>query len=132
LWRAAARDLDLIFALQWERTVNQDNTVSVQNLSLQIEAVGSRNTLAGCSVTVHQHLDGTFSLTRGPHRLGRYDAQGRALVDNKTRRERAVEEPRGGKVIKPTFGLGNPAQNAGFPLSHSPDGCWSFNSNRTF
>jgi len=97
------RDLDLIFALQWERTVNRDNTVSVQNLSLQIEAVGWRNTLAGCSVTVHQHLDGTFSLTHGPHRLGRYDAQGRALVDNKTRRERAVEKPRGGKVIKPTF-----------------------------
>jgi transposase len=84
------RDLDLIFALQWERTVNRDNTVSVQNLSLQIEAVGWRNTLAGCSVTVHQHLDGTFSLTHGPHRLGRYDAQGRALVDNKTRRERAA------------------------------------------
>jgi transposase len=97
------RDLDLIFALQFERTVNRDNTVSVQNLGLQIEAVGWRGTLAGCSVTVHQHLDGTFSLTHGPHRLGRYDAQGTALTENKTRRARAVEKPRGGKVIKPTF-----------------------------
>src|SRR5438105_10587151 len=34
-----SRDLDLIFALQFERTVNRDNTVSIQNLSLQIEAV---------------------------------------------------------------------------------------------
>ena len=33
------RDLDLIFGLQFERTVNRDNTVSVQNLRLQIEAV---------------------------------------------------------------------------------------------
>ena len=97
------RDLDLIFALQWERTVNRDNTVSVQNLSLQIEAVRWRGTLAGCNVTVHQHLDGSFSLTHGPHRLGRYDAHGTALLDNKTRRGRAVEKPRGGKVQKPTF-----------------------------
>jgi hypothetical protein len=58
-----SRDLDLIFALQFERTVNRDNTVSIQNLSLQIEAVRCRASLAGCSVTVHQHLDGSFSLT---------------------------------------------------------------------
>jgi transposase len=97
------RDLDLIFALQFERTVNRDNTVSVQNLSLQIEAVRWRGTLAGCHVTVHQHLDGTYSLTHGPHRLGRYDALGAAWAENKTRRGRAVEKPRAGKVINPTF-----------------------------
>jgi transposase len=39
-----SRDLDLIFALQFERTVNRDHTVSIQNLSLQIEAVRWRNT----------------------------------------------------------------------------------------
>src|SRR6202051_3487429 len=74
-----SRDLDLIFALQFERTVNRDNTVSIQNLRLQIEAVRWRASLAGCSVTVHQHLDGTFSLTHGPHRLGRYDGGGAPL-----------------------------------------------------
>src|ERR1700720_4710213 len=98
-----SRDPDLIFALQFERTVNRDNTVSIQNLRLQIEAVRWRASLAGCSVTVHQHLDGTFSLTHGPHRLGRYSAQGAGLADNKTSRERAVEKPRGGKVQTPTF-----------------------------
>src|SRR5438132_1201677 len=38
------------------------------------------------------------------------------------------------KSPKPDFptSLGNPAKSAGFPLSHSPDCCWSFNSNRTF
>ena len=98
-----SRDLDLIFALQFERTVNRDNTVSIQNLSLQIEAVRWRASLAGCTVTVHQHLDGSYSLTHGPHRLGRYSAQGAALADNKTQRGRAVEKTRGGKVQNPTF-----------------------------
>ena len=77
--RRSSRDLDLIFALQFERSVNRDNTVSFQNLSLQIERVRWRATLAGCQVTVHQHLNGTLSLTHGPQCLGRYDAQGRPL-----------------------------------------------------
>ena len=79
-----SKDLDLIFSLQFERTVNRDNTVSFQNLTLQIEAVRWRATLAGCSVTVHQHLDGTISLTHGPHRLGRYTALGLAITSTKT------------------------------------------------
>src|SRR5499425_933481 len=71
-----SRDLELIFSLQFERSVNRDNTVSFQNLSLQIERVRWRATLAGCQVMVHQHLNGTLSLTHGPHCLGRYDADG--------------------------------------------------------
>jgi transposase len=74
-----SRDLERIFSLQFERSVNRDNTVSFQNLSLQIERVRWRATLAGCQVVVHQHLNGTLSLTHGPHCLGRYDADGRAL-----------------------------------------------------
>jgi transposase len=73
------RDLQRIFSLQFERTVNRDNTVSLQNLSLQIEPVKWRGTLAGCTVTAHQHLDGTLSLSYGPHCLGRYDAAGSPL-----------------------------------------------------
>ena len=42
------RDLDLIFSLQFERTVNRDNTVSFENMTLQIEKVNWRGTLAGC------------------------------------------------------------------------------------
>jgi transposase len=97
------RDLNLIFALQFERTVNRDNTVSFQNLSLQIERVRWRASLAGCQAVVHQHLDGTLSLTHGPHCLGRYTAQGTALATTEMPARRAVEKPRGGKVIKPTF-----------------------------
>jgi transposase len=82
--RRSGRDLGLIFALQFERTVNRDNTVSIQNLSLQIERVRWRATLAGCSVTVHQHLDGTFTITYGPQRLGRYSAKGVSIEKAKS------------------------------------------------
>ena len=68
----ASRDLERVFSLQFERTVNRDNTVSFQNLHLQIERVKWRGTLAGCNVTAHQHLDGSLSLSFGPHCLGRY------------------------------------------------------------
>ena len=97
------RDLDLIFALQFERAVQRDNTVSFQNLSLQMERVGWRATLAGCQVVVHQHLDGTLSITHGPHRLGRYTADGTEQTANKMPARRAVEKTRDGKVKKTTF-----------------------------
>src|ERR1700726_1185483 len=74
-----SRDLERVFSLQFERSVNRDNTVSFQNLSLQIERVRWRATLAGCQVVVHQHLNGSLSLTHGPHCLGRYDAGGAPL-----------------------------------------------------
>jgi transposase len=98
-----SRDLNLVFSVQNERAVNRDNTVSFQNLSLQLERVGWRATLAGCQVTVHQHLDGTLSLSHGPHRLGRYNAQGKALAQAIPLAQRAVEKTRGGKVRKTTF-----------------------------
>src|SRR5207302_2630486 len=97
------RALDLVFALQFERTVNRDHTVSFQNLSLQMERVGWRATLAGCQEIVHQHLEGTLSITNGPHLLGRYTAQGTAEAAAKMPARRAVEKTRDGKVMKPTF-----------------------------
>jgi hypothetical protein len=98
-----SRDLERIFSLQFERTVNRDNTVSFQNLSLQMQRVRWRATLAGCQVVVHQHLDGTLSLTHGPHCLGRYTALGTALETTNIPAREAVEKPLRGKVIKPTF-----------------------------
>ena len=86
------RDLDLVFALQFERTVNRDNTVSWQKLNLQIDRQSWRGTLAGCTVTVHQQLDGTLSLTYGPHRLGHYSAQGVPIVNAKMPARKAVEK----------------------------------------
>jgi len=77
--RATGRDLDRIFSIQHERTVNRDNTVSVDNRVLQIDKSRWRATLAGCRVTVCEHLDGRLSVVYGPHRVGRYNAQGQPL-----------------------------------------------------
>jgi transposase len=96
------QNLDLTFSLQFERAVNRDNTVSFQNLNLQIEAVRWRASLAGCTVRVHQHLDGTLTLTYGPQRLGRYRADGQRLLQTMAARP-VVEKTRAGKVQKPTF-----------------------------
>lgn len=94
-------DLERIFSLQQERVVGRDNTVSFLNLSLQIERVKWRGTLAGCQVTVHQHLDGSLSLSYGPHCLGRYSAQGVALTTNGAARstvEKTAQAP--GKSLR--------------------------------
>jgi len=96
------QNLDLIFSLQFERAVNRDNTVSFQHLSLQIEPVRWRATLAGCTVRVHQHLDGTLTVTHGPQRLGRYSAEGKLLL-HKMAAPQVVEKTRDGKVQNPTF-----------------------------
>lgn len=101
---AARKNLDLIFSLQYERTVNRDNTVSFQNLVLQIQRVAWRATLAGCSVIVHQHLDGTISLTHGPHRLGHYTGQGAAIDTTQTAARQKLWKRRGvEKSPKRTF-----------------------------
>jgi transposase len=97
------KDLERIFALHFERTVNRDNTVSFQNLTLQIEPVRWRATLAGCTATVHQHLDRSLSLSYGPHSLGRYDERGGPIFNSKPTAGKAVEKTRGGKVEKQTF-----------------------------
>jgi len=96
------RDLDLVFSLQSQRTVNKDNTVNFQNFNLQIEKVSWRGTLAGCTVTVHQHLDTTLSITYGPQRLGYYTSHGDPIVKTSAA-QKVVEKTLRGKVQKQTF-----------------------------
>ena len=66
------KDLELVFALQYERVVARDNTVSFAGRNWQLERTRLRGTLAGCHVLVHEHLDNTLSITFGPHVVGRY------------------------------------------------------------
>ena len=70
--RLRRKDLDWIFSVQNERTVNQDNTVSVENRLFQLEKTRWRNTLAGQTVVVHEHLDGRVSIRYGPHVIAQY------------------------------------------------------------
>jgi transposase len=66
------KDLDDIFSLQQERVVNQDNTVHLDNRVFQIEKTRWRNTLAGMTVEVHEHLDGSVTIHYGPHRIAKF------------------------------------------------------------
>jgi transposase len=68
------RDLDDIFSVQQERVVSQDNTVQLDNRVFQIEKTRWRNTLAGMTVEVHEHLDGSVTIHSGPHRIAEFAA----------------------------------------------------------
>ena len=67
--RTKRKDLDWIFSIQTERTVNPDNTITLDNRILQIEKTRWRNTLAGCTVIVHELINGTIAVRFGPHEV---------------------------------------------------------------
>ena len=73
--RLRRNDLDWIFSAQHERTVNQDNTIQVGNRVFQLEKTRWRNTLAGQTVVVHEHLDGRVSIRYGPHLIAQYSGE---------------------------------------------------------
>jgi transposase len=77
--RTTRRDLEWVFSIQHERTVNRDNTVVVDHHLFQLEKSKWRSTLVGCTVTVHELLDGRRAIRYGPHVLGYYDPQGQLL-----------------------------------------------------
>jgi hypothetical protein len=59
------------------------------------DRISWRGTLAGCNVIVHQHLDGTLSMTHGPRRLERYTSQGTPITQAATKQaveSRSVEK----------------------------------------
>jgi len=82
--RATRSDLEWVFSVQTERVVGKDNTVAIGDRLWQIEKSQFRNTLAGSTVTIHEHLDGNVSLRYGPHVVGRYDAKGKSLEKSGT------------------------------------------------
>jgi len=63
-----------------ERMVARDNTVSFANRTWQLERSKLRATLAGCRVTIHEHLDETVSITFGPHLVGRFNLDALPLL----------------------------------------------------
>jgi hypothetical protein len=69
--RCGRSDLDWIFSIQTERVVAQDNTVAIRDQWWQLDKSRWRHTLAGQTVTIHQHLNGTVSIRYGPHVVGR-------------------------------------------------------------
>jgi hypothetical protein len=84
-------DLDTILCHEEARIVGRDNTVTVSHQVLQIAAQPGRRSCAGLEVTVRQHLDGRYTVSRGPLRLGTFGRDGQpvdaaAPVDGRTKR----------------------------------------------
>jgi len=71
--RTRRKDLDWVFSIQHERTVNPDNTIALDNRILQIEKTRWRNTLSGCKVTVYELLNGKIVVRFGPHEVARFE-----------------------------------------------------------
>lgn len=95
-----AVDLDPILCHEEPRVVARDNTVSFGGQVLQIARQPGRASCAGLAVTVRQHLDGHYTVSRGALRLGTFAADGRPVdaagpVDGRTRRPptRPVDRP---------------------------------------
>jgi transposase len=74
--RTSRSDLDWIFTLQTERVAAKDNTVAIGEQIWQLEKSKFRGSLAGCTVTIHEHLDGRVSIRYGPHVVGRFTEAG--------------------------------------------------------
>jgi hypothetical protein len=95
-------DWDRVFSIQNERVVAKDNTVTIQDRCWPLGQRRFRNTLAGCTVTVCQHLDGRISIQWGPHGLETFRAGARRWKRRRLRH------------------LGKLAESARFPLCPPP------------
>ena len=96
--------------MQTERVVDKDNTVKIANRLWQIDKTWFRNTLAGTTVTIHEHLDETVSIRYGPHVVGRFDRAGGKLISK-------ANEKRRGKAGSME---GGENQKQVFTVSHTP------------
>jgi transposase len=106
--RCGRSDLEWVFSIQTERVVAKDNTVAIKDRCWQIDKCRWRHTLAGQTVTIHQHLDDTISIRYGPHTVARFpEGRGKAgaveTVENQTqvshRSHRPLEIARGDSLF---------------------------------
>lgn len=69
-------NIDDILCEHFERTVNADNCVSFERMTLQIPANRYRCHYVRVKVQIHRYLDGSLAIFHGPRRLADYNAQG--------------------------------------------------------
>ncbi len=104
-------DLNQIFCIEAERVVNKDNTIFYETKTLQLEPQPNRRTCVGLHVLVRHHLDGSYSIWKGPHLLGTYNAKGQATKRSKKRRHNGQNRCAGAGGYPPPapvdLGLGN-------------------------
>lgn len=87
-------DLDKIFCFKYERTVNNDNTISFNNRILQIWPSKLRVSFAKCKVMVYEHLDGSISVGYGPHMLGYYLPKNLSTNSHYSQKEKVAKRKR--------------------------------------
>lgn len=88
-------DLEWIFTVQTERVVAKDNTVAIKERDWQLDKCRFRSSLAGCTVMIHEHLDGNVSIRYGPNVVGRFTADGQKRT---SRTPQAEGRGKGGAV----------------------------------
>ena len=70
-------NIDDILCEHFERTVNADNCVSFERMTLQIPANRYRCHYVRVKVQVHRYLDGSLAIFHGPRKLADYDSRGK-------------------------------------------------------
>jgi hypothetical protein len=120
--RPTRTDLEWIFTVQTERTVAKDNTFALQNQIWQLDQTRWRHSLAGCTVTIHEHLDETISVRYGPHVVGRYDRNRDPIPKHERRgKGRAMEALENQKQVfhrsHRSLGISPTARDSHFPTA---------------
>ena len=110
-------DLDWIFSTQSERVVARDNPLAFPDQTWQWEKTRWRYSVAGCAVTVHEHLDGRISGRYGPQVVAGWQASGGTEQPKPRRGKGGVVENQ--TAVPPL--LGNLGDGARFPLSRRAD-----------
>lgn len=75
----AGVDLELVLSVQHTRRVNNDSTVSLSGLALQLPPTTPRPHYVRCEVTVHEFPEGTLGISYQGQLLARYTPQGELL-----------------------------------------------------
>jgi hypothetical protein len=75
--------IDDILCEHFERTVNADNCVSFERMTLQIPANRYRCHYVRVKVQVHRYLDGSLAIFHGPRKLADYDPRGKLKEESK-------------------------------------------------
>jgi hypothetical protein len=118
--RTSRTDLNWVFTVQTERVLAKDNTVAIAERSWQIGKTRFRHTLAGRTVTVHEHLDGTVSIRFGPHVMGRFTTEGEPVGHKEERRGKGGSRGTGENQKQVSSGSHTPlgiARDSHFPTA---------------
>ena len=112
-----AIDVNEMLYAEEVRTVAKDNTIPFCGLIFQIEPQPGRRSCVGLTVQVRRHLDGTYSIRRGPLVFGRFDATACPVetagpVENRKRTRFSTRTLDAGKrTRRPQLPQGPPAQS---------------------